>query len=159
MPGNWVGRLVTEERRKQQTRTREAAEAIHRSDAVSFRLQCLMGDLKNCVARDVEAIARDLPDRRLSFALSALDDGFSVRCDSYPEAHLTVTPNLHEGAIHVQYLFASEVGVSAPKLLELVLDRDHGLAVHVKDSPAQRFESAEQLSEHLLVPLYGEGRL
>lgn len=74
MPGNWVGRPATEERRKDQTRTREAAAAIHHSDVVRFRLQCLMVDLKNRVARHVEAIARELPDRRLLFALSTLDE-------------------------------------------------------------------------------------
>jgi hypothetical protein len=154
MPGSWVARLADEERQKDHTRSRVAAAAVHHADLVRFRLQCLMVSLKSRALRDVEAFTRELPGRRVSFAASTLDDGFSVRRDSYPEAHLTVTPNLHDETIRVQYLFASADGVSAPRLLELVLDRDDGSAVHVKDSPTQRFESAEQLAEYLLVPLF-----
>ena len=154
MPQNWVARLVDEERRKDQTHRHEVAAAVHNAEAARFHLQCLMVALKDRVARDVKAFARELPDRRVSFEECALDDGFAVRHDSYPESHLTVTPNPHDGLIRVQYLFASADGLSAPKLVELVPDGERGFAVHVKDGPTQKFVSIEQISEYLLVPLF-----
>ena len=54
----------------------------------------------------------------------------------------------------MQYLFASADGLSAPKLVELVPDGERGFAVHVKDGEKPSFGSVEELSEHLLVPLF-----
>jgi len=115
--------------------------------------------LKDRVARDVEAFDRELPERRVSFEECAFDEGFSVRRDSYPEAHMTVTPNPQDGSIRVQYLFASADGLSAPKLMELVPDGEQGFAVHMRDHWKQAFGTIEQLSEYLLVPLFtGDSR-
>jgi hypothetical protein len=154
MPQSWVARLAEEERRKDQAHRRDEAGAVHHAEAVRFHLQCLMAALKDRVARDVEAFAREFPERRISFEECTLDDGFAVRRDCYPEAHVTVTPNLHDGSLRVQYLFASADGLSAPKLLELVPDGERGFAVHVKESQEQSLGGIEQLSEYLLVPLF-----
>jgi hypothetical protein len=154
MPQNWVARVVEEEKRKDETHRREVAAAVHHADVIRFHLQCFMVALKDRVARDVEAFARELPDRRVSFEMCGFDDGFSVRRDCYPEVHLTVTPNPDDGSIRVQYLFASADGLSAPKLVELAPDGERGFAVHVKDGERQSFRSVEELSEHLLVPLF-----
>ena len=154
MPQNWVTRVVDEEKQKARTHDREVAATVHHAEAVRFHLQCLMVALKDRVARDVESFTRELSDRRISFEDSAIDDGFAVRRDCYPEAHLTVTPNPNDGSIRVQYLFASADGLSAPKLVELVPDGERGFAVHVKDGPRQKFGSIEQISEYLLVPLF-----
>jgi hypothetical protein len=159
MPQNWVARVVDEERRKDQTHSREVAAAVHNAEAARLHLQCLMVALKDRVARDVEAFARELPDRRVSFEMCAFDDGFDVRRDCYPEVHLTVTPNPHDGSIRVQYLFASADGLTAPRLLELVPDGEYGFAVRMKDGSRQKFGDLEQLSEYLLVPLFtGDSR-
>jgi hypothetical protein len=155
VPQNWVARVVDEERRKDQAHSRdEAAAAVHHADVVRFHLPCLMVALKDPIARDVEAFARELPDHRVSFEECTPDDGFAVRRDCYPEAHPAVTPNLHDGSIRVQYLFASADGLSAPKLMELVPDADRGFSVHLRDGSEQSFASVEQLSEYLLVPLF-----
>jgi hypothetical protein len=122
MPQNWVARVADEERRKDQAHSRKVAAAVHNAEAARFHLRCLIVALKDRVARDVEAFARALPDRHVSFEECALDDGFAVRRDCNPESHLTVTPNPHDGSIRVQYLFASADGLSAPRLLELVPD-------------------------------------
>ena len=154
MPQSWVARIANEERRKDQAHARDLATALHHADVVRFHLQYLMFALKDCVARDVAAFARELPDRRISLEERAIDDGFTVRRDCYPEGHMTVTPHADDGAIHVQYLFASEDGVSAPRLLELMPDDEHGLAMHVKGDPAKSFSTIEQASEDVLLPLF-----
>jgi hypothetical protein len=154
MPQNWVARVVDEERRKDQAHSRDEAAAVHHAEVIRFHLQCLMVALKDRVARDVEAFARELPDRRVSFKECSPDDGFAVRRDCYPEAQLTVTPNLHDGSIRVQYLFAFADGLSAPKLMEFVPDADRGFSVHLRDAGELSFGDVEQLSEYLLVPLF-----
>ena len=154
MPQSWVTRFAVEERRKDQAHRRDEAAAVHQAEVVRFHLQCLMVALKDRVARDVEAFGREFPERRVSFEECTPDEGFAVRRDCYPEAHLTVTANLHDGSIRVQYLFASADGLSAPRLLELVPDDERGFAVHVKDAVTQSFGSVEHLSEYLLVPLF-----
>jgi len=154
MSKNWVLEVAAEERRKEQARTRDLASAAHHAEVVRFHLQYLMVALKDRVARDVEAFGREFPERRVSFEESRLDDGFAVRRDCYPEGHLIVTPNPYEGGIRVQYLFASEEGLSAPNLVELVPNADRGFAVHVKGSERRSFADVEQLSEFLLRPLF-----
>jgi hypothetical protein len=156
---DWVARFVEEERRKDKAHRRDEAAAVHDAQAVRSHLQTVMVALKDRVARDVDAFARELPERRVSFEECPLDDGFAVRRDCYPEAHLTVTPTPHDGSIHVQYLFASADGLSAPALLELVPNGDPGFPVHLRDGGNPSFKNAEQLSEYLLVPLLtGEAR-
>jgi len=159
MPENWVTQFAAEERRKEQALNRDLAAAVHHADAVRFHLQYLMVALKDRVARDVETFAREFPGRRISFEDSALDEGFTVRRDCYPEGHVMVTPNPHDGTIRVQYLFASADGLSVPNLVELVPNGDRGFAVHLKGSERQTFPGVEQLSEYLLRPLFiGQAR-
>jgi hypothetical protein len=159
MSENWVTQVAAEERRKELARSHDLAAAAHRAGVVRFHLQYLMVALKDRIARDVEAFNRELPDRRISFEESTVDDGFAVRRDCYPEGHLTVTPNPHEGTIRVQYLFASADGLSAPNLIELIPNADRGFAVHVRGSEPRSFANVEQLSEFLLRPLFiGQAR-
>jgi hypothetical protein len=154
MSQNWVARIADEERRKDQAHTRDLAAALHHAEVVRFHLQYVMFALKERVERDVAAFARELPDRRISFEERTIDGGFTVRRDCYPEGHLTVTPHAEDGTIHVQYLFASEDGVSAPTLLELTPADEHGLGMRVKGDPAKSFTTIEQASEHVLLPLF-----
>jgi hypothetical protein len=153
MSQNWVARFVDEEKLKDQVQRRDIAAAAHHVEVVRFHLQYLMVALKDRVTRDVEAFAREFPDRRVSFADCDVEDGFTVRRDCYPEAHLTVTTN-RDGSIRVQYLFASGDGTSSPKLMELVPNGERGFAVHVRHGGGQSFAGVEQLSEFLLVPLF-----
>jgi hypothetical protein len=154
MHQDWVARFVEEQRRKDKAHRRDEAAAVHDAQDVRSHLQTVMVALKDRVTRDVDAFAREFPERRVSFEECPLDDGFAVRRDRYPEAHLTVTPTPHDGSIHVQFLFASADGLSAPRLLELVPSGDRGFPVHPRDGGNPSFEDVEQLSEFLLVPLF-----
>jgi hypothetical protein len=80
MPQNWVARVVDEEKRKDETHSREVAAAVHHADVVRFHLRCFMVALKDRVARDVEAFARELPDRRVpsKCALSMMGSTFGA---------------------------------------------------------------------------------
>jgi hypothetical protein len=57
----------------------------------------------------------------VAFEATPLDGGFRVRREHYPTAVLTVEPNLDDGGIVVEYLFASQSVTlrPSPTFLEL----------------------------------------
>src|SRR5690606_14473216 len=104
------GRFVKAEREHERELAQRAETGVRFATLRAARLQSYMDVLEAQVAGDVAACAREFPERRVRFE-RPLGGGFSVRREHYPEVHLLVTPNEHEGVIHVQYVFAMETVV------------------------------------------------
>jgi hypothetical protein len=155
MSDQWVTDFASEEHRREQVRTSEAAVLSRRNEATQFHLRTLMDLLHDRVARDIDAFAREFPDRRVAFEDDPSGCGFVVRRESYPEGRIRIEPAVSDASIKVEYFFASSSGTSSPKLLELVVDGHHTGELHFKDDKAQRaFRGIDQLSEYLLVPIF-----
>jgi hypothetical protein len=151
----WVKHFIAEERQRDEGRRREAAAAASRADYVGFHLHRILDALADRVARDVELFSREFPDRGLDFHRDPLSPGFIVRRESYPEASLTVTPDLSAGTIAIGYVFASQTGTVKPKAQTLELGGETIDTLHFRNDAEQHaFRTVAQLSEYLLVPVF-----
>lgn len=154
MSRNWVGRFVEAEREHERELAQRAETGVRFATLRAARLQSYMDVLEEQVAGDVAAFAREFPERRVRFE-RPLGGGFSVRREHYPEVHLLVTPNEHEGVIHVQYVFAMETGTLAPPSFDLLPEPGTSFTVHVQGRRSGlTLYGAEQTSEYLLVPVF-----
>jgi hypothetical protein len=152
---NWVKHFTEEERQRERAHSRNAAATAHGIDDIEFHLRSVVDSLTARVVRDVEAFAREFPERGLSFELNILDGGFTVRREHSPDAKLTVEPNMKAGTITVNYVFASQSGTLAPKPKVLELGGLTIESLHFRDESGQHaFRTIGQLSEYLLVPVF-----
>ena len=151
---DWVTRFVHEERQGEQFRRRDACTAAARADEARKHLAELMGSLREHITRDVDAFDRQLPDRIVTVEDNPPDGGFIVRRGRYPEARLTIEPHPESEAFHVQYVFASETGILAPPMRELLVKGDWVHDRHFAMPDEQLvWHSLEELSEYLLTPV------
>jgi hypothetical protein len=151
---SWVTRFAANERHRNETEDHMAVLLAHSADVALFRLQTLLGSLRECVAEDVAAFALQFPERSVHFENVPVNGGFAVRREHYPEARVTVIPDMSAGTLHIEYLFASMQGITTPKPLELTFDGDDVRGWHFKDDPDHRVRSVYELSEYLLVPVF-----
>lgn len=159
MVDDWVKHFIEEERQRQRAHSLEAAATAQRLEDVEIHLRRVVDSLSARVARDVEAFAREFPERSLAFEENLLDGGFTVRREHYPEARLTVEPNMNAGTITINYVIASQTGTLAPKPKVLELGGHTIDTLHFRDESGQHsFRTIGQLSEYLLVPVF-TGRL
>lgn len=152
---DWVTHFAEEERQRDRARSREAVAAAQQIENAEFHLRNLVDLLGARVALDVEAFAREFPERELAFEENPLDGGFTVRRGHYPDVRLTVEPNMNAGSIVVEYVFASQTGTLAPNPKILELGGHASGSLHFRDEPGQHaFRTIGQLSEYLLVPVF-----
>jgi hypothetical protein len=151
---DWVVRFVEDERQREQGRRRDARTATARADAVREHVNDLMDSLRERIARDVHAIAQELPDRLITIEDNPPGGGFIVRRGRYPEARLTVEPHPEAGTLRVHYVFSLETGIVAPQMRELRVGGDSVRDLHLVDpDDGTRWHSLGELSEYLLLPV------
>ena len=154
MEQDWVSRFAEEERQRDDARQDKAAAAALRADVARSHLHSLLDALMEQVATDVEAFAREFPERAITFEKRPFG-GFIVRRAHFPEVRLTVAPNVEAGTIFVEYISTSGSGTSIPQPRELVVGGHQADALHFKDEDGQQaFRKVEQLSEYLLAPVF-----
>lgn len=152
---DWVKHFAAEERQRDQVRRREAAAAAWKAEYVEFHLRKIVDLLADRVARDVEAFAREFPERGLTFREDPGSQGFIVRREHYPEASLTLHPDMGAGTITASYVFASQSGTHTPKAQILELGGQTVDTLHFRNEAEQQaFRTIAQLSEYLLVPVF-----
>jgi hypothetical protein len=152
-PTDWITRFADEERRRSEGHARDLSVAAHLAEIAQFRVHVLMDALRNRVTRDVDEFGRQFPERAIHFEDVPLNGGFIIRREHYPEARLTVSPNPAAGSVHVEYLFASGVGLSMPRSMELVCGDDVP-GWHFRNEDGYPVRPIARLSEYLLVPVF-----
>ena len=151
---DWVTRFVREQRQREQFRHRDARTAAARADEARKHLTELMESLRGHITRDVDAFDRQLPGWNVTVEDNPPGGGFIVRRGRYPEARLTIEPHPEIEAFHVQYVFASEAGIFAPPIREVLVKGDwvHDRHFALPDEGLV-WHSLEDLSEYLLAPV------
>ena len=150
---DWVLHFVEEERHRRAEEHRDAATTQKAQDRLHF--QNLVDSLRIKVERDVEVFGREFPDLAVTFEARPLGGGFRVRREHYPTVVLTVEPNLDEGGIAVEYVFASQSGTLRPSPTFLELAKHAPKAPPFRNDVEQlAFRTTAQLSEYLLVPVF-----
>lgn len=151
---DWVGRFVETERQRDKGVRRDAQVATARADATREHVNDLMDSLRERIARDVDAIARQLPDRIITIEDNPPGGGFIVRRGRYPEARLTVEPHAETGSFRVHYVFSSDIGILAPPMREICVGGDSVRDLHFLETDDHTaWHSLGDLSEYLLMPV------
>src|SRR5437764_11806905 len=102
MPGDWIKKLADDERKRDGVRSREVEIATRKADLVRTHGQRLLDELREIVARDVEAFQHEFPGdqtREIVFEGSQPEGGFVVHKPQYPTVSLNVAPRLAAAAV------------------------------------------------------------
>jgi hypothetical protein len=151
---DWVSRFAAEERTREEAESRASAKAADRLQTMRFHVRTQLDLLDARVAQDVQAFAREFPERAVTMEKLS-EGGFRVHRDHYPHVTLTVEPHWDTASLHASYVFVSQAGKVAPKPIVLELDERSGQGSHFwHDAGQHTFRSLEQLSEYLLVPVF-----
>ena len=156
---DWIKRLADEERRRDAVRDREEEMAAKKADLVRVHGRRLVENLRAAVSRDVEAFRQEFPQdpvREILFEDSQPDGGFVVRKPGFPAASLHVSPRLGTAAVGCHYRFTPNNGLPPREdRLELVFAGDGETTLQIKHlGTGHLFDTADALSEYLLVPVF-----
>ena len=157
MAGDWMARLIEDERRRDAVRQRES-EAVNRKAALVVKHgRRLIDELRATVIRDVETFRQEFPDdlARDIVCDSEAEGGFVIRKPGAPSVSLDVAPRWAAGAVTCHYQFKRENGLPPREdRLELVLAPDGEETARFKHhGSGELFVTLDALSEYLLTPV------
>lgn len=156
---DWIKRTAADERGRDAVRFREQEIAAGKAQVVLLKGRRLVDDLLATVTRDVESFSREFADDRardIVLDVTKPAGGFVVRKPACPAVSLTVGLQLDAGAVNCHYSFTSTRGLPPREErfdLMFIGDGDEGLRMK-QPHTGQVFESADALSEFLLVPVF-----
>jgi hypothetical protein len=158
MVADWIKRVVDAERARDAVRAGENEAIARRAEFVRAAAHRLLEDLRATVTRDVEAFREEFagdPGRAVVAEAAALADGIVVRKPAPRATSLTVTPQLHAGAIACHYqFFATDGRPPREERIEVSVVGDGHAPPQVKlHGTGQVFATTDALSEFLLVPV------
>ncbi len=156
---DWIKRIAADERKRDDVRVREDEVVAHREDLVRRSGRRLVNDLRVAIARDAVAFRREFEQASTRDILVNPDEttgGFVVRKPASPAVTLTVTPHLDAAVMDCRYEFTSVDGLPPREhRLQLVFTPGPGDTLQIRTPSTGRvFESADALSEYLLVPVF-----
>jgi hypothetical protein len=158
MTKEWITLLAAAERKRDDERARAADVAARRADLHREQGQKLIDELRATVVRDLEMFRSEFPDdkdRTTLFEAIQPGGGFLIRKPAHPAVALSITPQLAAGSVKCEYRFTPNNGLpSRDDRIEFVLTTGADDALHLKHpGTGQVFNSADALSEYLLVPV------
>jgi hypothetical protein len=158
MTADWVTRLAEDERRRDDVRTRATDAAARKSELVRTHGQRVLDELRATVVRDIEAFRHEFPAdpaRAIILEVDRPDGGFVVRKPEFPNAVLSVAPQLAAASVSCEYVFTPSNGMPPRRdHLEFVFTSGGDDTLQVKlQGTAQLFTNADTLSEYLLMPV------
>jgi hypothetical protein len=158
MSTDWIKRIAQDERTRDEVRTRGSEAAARKADRVRVHGQRLVDDLRSAVERDIVEFRQEFPAdqvREILFDAVHPVGGFTVQKPQTPTAFLHVEPHLDAASVICQYRFTPTNGLPPREdRLELTFSGDGDEALHIRiHGTGQLFDSADALSEYLLVPV------
>jgi hypothetical protein len=155
---DWIKRVAEDERKRDATRLAERDQAARKADLVRLHGQRLVDELEAAVQRDVEAFRTEFTgDRGRNLVFDTRSGGgFVVLNPAPPPVSLTVEPRLDRDTMSCLYQFTAADGLPPREdRFELVFAGDGGGRLQMKHQGTWRvFETADTLSEFLLVPVF-----
>jgi hypothetical protein len=155
----WIKQIAEDERKRDALRGQEEVRAARRADLIRLDGRRLIDDLRAAVARDVDIFRQEfLGDRSRDIIVDTTDitGGFAVRKPASPAVTLTATPDLATATVKCHYRFIATDGLPPRESdVDLRFTGDEAETLRIRTSSTGHvFQSADALSEYLLVPVF-----
>ena len=154
----WITKLVDDERRRDEVRSRALDAVVQKAELVRKHGRQLIDELRAKVTSDVGRFRLEFPGDPLRDVIieEQNEGGFSVRKAGTPSVSLAVNPRWEAGLVSCRYRFILNNGMPAREArLDLVLTANGSDAAHFRHHDSgELFAGVDVLSEYLLTPVF-----